>query len=58
MPTKWLQKRPNGSKDDPGIGFEGPGVDCLPWGLWIILGSCLLFELTKLVRLILFLLKN
>ena len=23
MPTKWLQERPNGSKNDPVIGFEG-----------------------------------
>ena len=27
MPTKWLKKRPNGSKNVLGIGFEGPGVD-------------------------------
>ena len=27
MPTKWLQERPNGSKNVLGIGFEGPGVD-------------------------------
>jgi len=27
MPTKWLQERTNGSKNEPGIGFEGPGVD-------------------------------
>ena len=26
MPTKWLQERTNGSKNAPGIGFEGPGV--------------------------------
>ena len=26
MPTKWLQERHNGSKNDNGIGFEGPGV--------------------------------
>jgi hypothetical protein len=26
MPTKWLQERPNGSKNDLGIGFDGPGV--------------------------------
>ena len=26
MPTKWLQERHNGSKNDTGIGFEGPGV--------------------------------
>ena len=26
MPTKWLQERLNGSKNDPGRGFEGPGV--------------------------------
>ena len=26
MPTKWLQQRANGSKNEPGIGFEGPGV--------------------------------
>ena len=28
MLTKWLQERPNGSKNDPGVGFEGPGVTC------------------------------
>ena len=28
MPTKWLQKRANGSKNESGIGVEGPGVDC------------------------------
>ena len=27
MPTKWLQDRTNGSKNAPGIVFEGPGVD-------------------------------
>ena len=27
MPTKWLQERPSGSKNDPVIGFEGPGVE-------------------------------
>ena len=27
MPTTWLQERPNGSKNDRGIGFEGPGVE-------------------------------
>ena len=27
MPTKWLQEQHNGSKNDTGIGFEGPGVD-------------------------------
>ena len=26
MPTKWLQERTNGSKNAPGIGFEGPGL--------------------------------
>ena len=26
MPTKWLQERPNGSKNDPGITLEGPFV--------------------------------
>ena len=26
MPTKRLQEQPNGSKNDLGIGFEGPGV--------------------------------
>ena len=26
MPTKWLQERVNGSKNELGIGFEGPGV--------------------------------
>ena len=26
MPTKWLQERGNGSKNEDGIGFEGPGV--------------------------------
>ena len=26
MPTKWLQERHIGSKNDAGIGFEGPGV--------------------------------
>ena len=26
MPTKWLQELTNGSKNAPGIGFEGPGV--------------------------------
>jgi hypothetical protein len=32
MPTKWLQERVNGSKNEPGIGFEGPGVAALlPW---------------------------
>ena len=24
MPTKWLQERTDGSKNAPGIGFEGP----------------------------------
>ena len=27
MLTKWLQERHNGSKNDTGIRFEGPGVD-------------------------------
>jgi hypothetical protein len=27
MPTKWLQQRANGAKKEPGIGFEGPGVE-------------------------------
>ena len=27
MPTKWLQERPNGSKNVLGIGFGGPGVE-------------------------------
>ena len=27
MPTKWLQERPNGSKNDLGIRFEGPGME-------------------------------
>jgi len=27
MPTKSLQERANGSKNELGIGFEGPGVD-------------------------------
>ena len=26
MPMKWLQERHNGSKNDTGIGFEGPDV--------------------------------
>ena len=26
MPTKWLQERAHGSKNEPGIGFEGSGV--------------------------------
>ena len=26
MPTQWLQERANGSKNEPRIGFEGPGV--------------------------------
>jgi len=26
MPTKWLHERANGSKNEHGIGFEGPGV--------------------------------
>ena len=26
MPTKWLQERPNDSKNDPGITLEGPCV--------------------------------
>ena len=30
MPTKWLQERPNGSKNVLGIGFEGPGVEKRP----------------------------
>ena len=30
MPTKWLQERGNGSKNEDGIGFEGPGVDIGP----------------------------
>ena len=28
MPTKWLKERARGSKNEPGIGFEGPGVVC------------------------------
>ena len=31
MPTKWLLERHNGSKNDTGIGFEGPGVDSTEW---------------------------
>ena len=31
MPTKWLQERTNGSKNEPVIGFEGPGVDPTRW---------------------------
>ena len=27
MPAKWLQERGNSSKNEDGIGFEGPGVD-------------------------------
>ena len=27
MPIKWLSERANGSKNEPGIGFENPGVD-------------------------------
>ena len=26
MPTKWFQERADGSKNELGIGFEGPGV--------------------------------
>ena len=39
MPTKWLKERPNGSKNDLGIWFEGPGVEvyCLTIGEYIFL---------------------